>query len=90
MSKKQWPGDAVIIVAPPTGTEVVDPDEPTALHTCRDCGASVTVRNSSIRVSEQAGHTCGRPIKFFCISCAVTYDVNSMDRLIDLRRSPII
>lgn len=71
---KPWPADAMMVVAPNTGSEIRDAAEPTTLRMCRDCGTELTVRLSTIAAAEADDKRWGRPINFFCIPCAVQHE----------------
>jgi DNA-directed RNA polymerase subunit RPC12/RpoP len=79
---KPWPNDAVMIVAPSPEEAVIDPQEETAVDSCRDCGARVLYRLRSVKATAPFP---GRPVRFFCIPCAVTYDRGTVTHLVDLR-----
>lgn len=69
-----WPSDSIVIVAPPPGEAVLDDAEPTLPARCRHCDAEVLVRTSTIDCARKSPHRRGRPVSFFCITCAVQHD----------------
>jgi hypothetical protein len=82
---KHWPADAFIVVAPVPGEAVMRPEYPTTGRVCRDCGAPVVVRLHSLDHAEASPYRHGKPVGFLCVGCAVTYDRNSLEKIIDLR-----
>lgn len=83
---KAWPSNAVILVAPKKGSEVVDPNEPTVVKVCRDCGWNLAARVSSIQAAENHPQRLGRPIGFLCPECCAGYDPNTITHFTDMRR----
>jgi len=80
---KQWPGDAVMIVAEWFGKENRTNMESVVEKECRDCGAKLGVDSFTIRVAEILPSRRGRPIKFFCPTCCMKHDPNSMTEVHD-------
>jgi len=71
---KDWPRDAVMIVASIAGEERGDQMELAASRSCRDCGAKLMADTHTIRRAENLPSRRGRPILFFCVACAVQYE----------------
>lgn len=86
MGTKRWPGDAVMIVASPAGEAVAANMQAVVECRCRDCGGAVHADSDTIRRCAEMPGRGGRPIRFVCIPCAVRYDVNSLDLLVDHRK----
>lgn len=84
--RKLWPSDAVMIVAAHEGTELVANMESRVACVCCDCSKPLMADTATIRRSVEAGYPRGRPIRFFCVECCVTYDRTSVDVLEDHRR----
>ena len=84
---KPWPADAVMIVcelphrACRSNMSTIEPAE------CRDCGAALVVDGASVAAATANPLRQDRPIDFFCIECAIGYDLNSIDHLTDMRES---
>lgn len=81
MGKKPWPADAVMIVCSIAGTENGVNMESVNLGICRDCKKQVAYDGHTMSTAE--GY--GRPVQFFCVECAVTYDRGSITDFIDER-----
>jgi hypothetical protein len=84
-SKKPWPSDAVMIVSADARTEKLQFMESTVPRNCRVCDKKLMACTFSIRRGEAIGRRTGRPVKFFCVACAVQHDIDSLDILEDHR-----
>jgi hypothetical protein len=84
---KPWPGDAVMIIAANAGEEDPAIMERVVPAACRDCGAALAADGRTLRRAEALPSRRGRPVLYFCVPCAVGYDVNSITELYDDRRS---
>lgn len=73
MLKKDWPTDAVMIVAANAGEELRENMEAALPQTCRDCGTRLMADTHTIRKAQSLPSCHGRPVKFFCIQCAMQY-----------------
>ncbi len=82
---KLWPTDALMIVAANAGEENRGAMDIVVSGNCRGCGRKIAVDSRSIRVMWNHTARNGRPVKYFCIKCAVQHDVNSIDELRDNR-----
>ena len=74
MNKKDWPSDAVMIVAANFGEENRKGMEAVMIVHCRDCEAKLAADAFTIRRAEQLAGSL-RPVKFFCVECSIGYDV---------------
>lgn len=85
MSGKPWPSDALMIVcetperANRANMRTVEPAQ------CRDCKCDLSVDGASIELAMENPHRGDRRIEYFCIACAIGYDINSIDYLTDNR-----
>lgn len=80
-----WPADAVMIVAANAGEERRENMEGVVACSCRRCGQTLHADTKSIRVADQMPERRGRPVKFFCVSCAVQHDRGQIQKLVDHR-----
>ena len=83
---KPWPTDALIIVAPSPAKAVIDASKPTVERHCRSCCCELTVREETIEHALEMDERHGRPVDFFCVSCAVEHVKGGVDVRVDMRR----
>lgn len=83
---KNWPADAVMIVAANAGQQITAHMESEVPAKCRDCKADVVADSFTIREAEQLPSRHGRPIRFFCIDCATKRNVNQITEFYDHRK----
>lgn len=74
MSEKDWPSDAVMVIAANFGEENRKGMEAVMIVYCRDCKAKLAADAFSIRRAEQLAGDL-RPVKFLCIECSLGYDL---------------
>ena len=91
---KEWPGDAIMIVC--STLEEANTYRMARVRPCecRDCGKAIVHDDetriiadrleSELAASLRPGREL-RPVKFFCIACAMTYDRQSIHILRDFR-----
>jgi hypothetical protein len=85
---KPWPRDAVMIVAAFPDEARRDQMESCHAGTCRDCGREILYDGFSYHRAQQFTRLKAnvvRPIKFFCVECAVKYDMQHFDHFEDHR-----
>src|ERR1019366_10331891 len=80
---KPWPGDAIMIVCETFGRETRDNMESVVEVECRDCHQKLGADSKTIRLAEETPVRRGRPIKFFCVPCCMTYDPSSVTHYAD-------
>jgi hypothetical protein len=85
---KSWPADAVMIVSANRGEEVRENMEAVAQAVCRDCGQELAADTRTIRTAMESPLRNGRPVLFFCVPCAVTYDFGTISHFADHRHHP--
>ena len=74
VKKKPWPADAIMIVASLAGKEIREKMQGVYPAKCRECGAELHADTWTVSRAENSPLRYGRPIKFFCIECAVQHD----------------
>ena len=72
-TKKQWPSDAVMIIAANAGQEQRDRMQGWAPARCRDCDALLMTDPYTVSMAENSPLRHGRPVKFFCLACLGNY-----------------
>lgn len=80
-----WPTDAIMVIAQRAdGFDLTKQKSTPISCSCRHCGHALYVGAKAI--SEIASHPGRglRPVKFFCILCAVLHDASQVEVLIDL------
>lgn len=80
-----WPRDAIMIVASRAGTENRAAMEGVVTVECRLCGVSCRADTRTIRTANNLPERAGRPVKFFCVECAVKHKRSEVGLLIDQR-----
>lgn len=83
--KKPWPADAVMIVACRRGMENRAAMQGCLDATCRDCNTDLVADTRTFRAAMTMPERKDRPVMFFCVECAIQYDINSLDTLVDQR-----
>lgn len=82
---KQWPNDAIMVVAANEGTEIVENMEGRVACVCRDCGQELMADTRTVRLAAEHYTALRRPIRFFCVACHAKYDLHSIDVMEDHR-----
>ena len=72
-TKKQWPSDAIMIIAANAGQERRENMQGWAPVHCRDCNALLMADPYSISLAENSPLRHGRPVKFLCMTCLESY-----------------
>lgn len=85
---KQWPSDAVIIVAANRGDEKREAMESVVQAVCRECGELLAADSRTVRTAMNSPLRLGRPVEFFCIPCCVQHDPTSPTHFADHRFHP--
>lgn len=80
-----WPADAVMIVAANAGEERRENMEGVVACSCRRCGQALNADTKTVRFADQMPERRGRPVKFFCVPCAVLHNRSQIQKLVDHR-----
>jgi len=90
MAGKTWPGDAVMLIcgyrgdSGPNGARPEQMESPVAV-VCRDCYKPLYSDSHSIQRAAELPSRHNRPIDFFCVLCATSYDSRQLNELHDDR-----
>lgn len=82
---KDYPADAVMIVAAFPQTAIRENMESVHPEYCRDCGRPIVYSGRVYRRALAMPERRGRPIKFFCVECFAQYDVAQVAHFEDHR-----
>lgn len=85
MSQQSWPRDAVMIVAANWGEQLEQHMDAVVEVACRECRRELAADSHVIAEAARMRERYGRPIRFFCVQCAVSRQ-NNVDILVDHRR----
>lgn len=78
---KPWPADAVMVVAARAGQENRAAMSGADPAVCRDCEAALRFDPQTTAAALLMPERNGRPVRFFCPPCAMTYDPRSIQIL---------
>lgn len=82
---KEWPNDALIIVAASPEDACFPLGVTPMRRTCRDCGTALSTCPSTYRRAMSDPDRRERPIAYLCVDCVAQYDRATLDKFVDCR-----